>query len=538
MTAVQSALALAVPASDGLELRTDVHRPVGARSTPAVLMRTPYGTTNPLLLKLGRQMACRGFAVVLQNVRGRYGSGGTFEPFVSEGADGAATLRWLAEQSWFNGQVIGFGASYASFTAAALCQYPAPRGVSLVGIVSIASMANPLDYFYRNRVLVLHWALPWCMAVSGPRQQYRDAATLHRLIQAPLECAPRLGGFSLHPWLDWIRHREPGSGFWLACSLLPALLESCVPMLHVGGWYDFGLEAGLRVFEEMRAAAADGTQRLIVGPWSHNEILSTLTDELQDLGRGAVPTILAAELMTCLEGWTSLAGIPPDSPQIRLWQSRAGALGEWQHHRGWHAGAEGTRWYLHGGCNAKTGRLSPGAACDQGPTTWCHDPGNPVPTIGGRCWPMAAWAEAGPLNQADVDAHANVLCYTSEPLSEAVEVTGRPRARLFVRPLEPWVSVVDVLARLCDVARDGRSLWVGEGVHRLEIAAAGKSPYPTDVDLGGVCHRFEAGHRIRICVASSSVPQLECTGESARMHLYHDSERRSLLFLPRGAALA
>ena len=102
---------------DGVVLRADVRRPAGPGPFPALICRTPYGkTTDPDELRFARRAVARGYAVILQDVRGRYASAGNFDPHRNEGRDGYDSIEWAAAQSWCDGRVGTFGLSYAGST--------------------------------------------------------------------------------------------------------------------------------------------------------------------------------------------------------------------------------------------------------------------------------------------------------------------------------------------------------------------------------------------------------------------------------------
>src|SRR5205823_12539901 len=97
---------LRIPLPDGVELLADrIYPPTAdAAKAPILLARTPYGREGvvaaPYLV-----MAERGYQVVVVSSRGTFGSGGEWEPFRHEQADGRAVLAWLAAQPWFSGRV-------------------------------------------------------------------------------------------------------------------------------------------------------------------------------------------------------------------------------------------------------------------------------------------------------------------------------------------------------------------------------------------------------------------------------------------------
>ena len=101
-----------MPVSDGISLEAEHYYPLAEGSFPTILIRTPYGlsTDNPRLNTAivnfpVQRFVERGYHVVVQSVRGRFGSEGRWIPFFNEAADGRATLDWIAQQPWFNGSL-------------------------------------------------------------------------------------------------------------------------------------------------------------------------------------------------------------------------------------------------------------------------------------------------------------------------------------------------------------------------------------------------------------------------------------------------
>lgn len=92
-----------VPMRDDVKLATDIYRPKDLDRAPVILVRTPY--KKDMADMQGRYFAKRGYVYAIQDCRGRFGSGGAWEPFVHESADGYDTVEWLASQPWSNGKV-------------------------------------------------------------------------------------------------------------------------------------------------------------------------------------------------------------------------------------------------------------------------------------------------------------------------------------------------------------------------------------------------------------------------------------------------
>ncbi len=132
-----------VPMRDGETLATDLWIP-DARPTPALLVRTPYGKDVPNLLgnALNFQALLEaGYAVVHQDVRGTYRSGGEFVPLMDEPHNGADTVAWVAGQPWCDGRLATFGASYLGWVQWGLAaQGPA-------ALKAIAPAVTTADYY-------------------------------------------------------------------------------------------------------------------------------------------------------------------------------------------------------------------------------------------------------------------------------------------------------------------------------------------------------------------------------------------------------
>ncbi len=103
---------LEVPMRDGVKLLADRYVPRGGGKLPTLLVRSPYGRRGFFGLQFGRLFAERGFQALIQSVRGTFGSGGRFDPFRDERADGVATLEWMKRQDWFSGEFATVGPSY------------------------------------------------------------------------------------------------------------------------------------------------------------------------------------------------------------------------------------------------------------------------------------------------------------------------------------------------------------------------------------------------------------------------------------------
>jgi putative CocE/NonD family hydrolase len=174
------------------------------------------------------------------------------------------------------------------------------------------------------------------------------------------------------------------------------------------------------------------------------------------------------------------------------------------------------------------------------PDTYRYDPANPTPSVGG-----ALLSEnAGPRDNRALEARADVLVYTSAPLTADLEVIGPVVGELYVRSS---LEHTDFFARLCDVAPNGRSTNICDGILRLE---PGEPPADPDgvicagIELWPTAYQFKRGHRLRVLVTSGAHPRFaRNTGSGeplatatkllvAEQTVYHDPAHPSHVLLP------
>src|SRR5215208_47931 len=264
-----------VPMRDGVMLAADVHRPAAAGSYPVLVYRTPYDRTGPgAKSSLVEAAVRRGFAFVLQDVRGRYGSGGVFEPYQQEGRDGYDTIEWAARQPWSNGAVGTFGLSYPG-AVQWLAAIERPR--SLKAMVPAMTYSRPETFWYSGGVWDGSW-LDWTwlniapdlrrrLKVSGPRTDEEVARAWDRDGDAARRYRPmlELPEFkAVAPWYyEWMRH-PPGNPWWRWATLEGRYQGVSAAVLNLSGWFDeaYGPIGAVENFE----GAGDA---LVVGPWTH-----------------------------------------------------------------------------------------------------------------------------------------------------------------------------------------------------------------------------------------------------------------------------
>jgi uncharacterized protein len=520
---------VAVPMPDGVALLGDHYRPAGPDGPlPVVLIRSPYGRAGFAGMVFAAPLARRGLQVFIQSTRGTFGSGGLFRPFLSERPDGLATVAWLRDQPWCDGQVAMTGGSYLGHTQWAVAPYADPplRSVSLN--ITVAKMTAA---FYNHGAPGLQNALTWTgfignqergglHPIPGPRQLTRLKRALRKV---PLQAADiDVAGAPVAFWRDFVDHSAPGDEFWAAADHDGADLTRLPPVSMVTGWWDLFAPGQLRDYMAIRSAG--GTARIIVGPWLHGEPGELKAIIQQD----------AAWLDHHLNG----GPLPPGAP-VRVFLQQAG---RWLDFADWPpAAAVNTPYYLR-----VSGALrldaEPG---DAPPHTFVYDPADPTPSKGG---PLLQ-PPGKQVDNAAIEIRPDVLTFTTDPLDADLDLVGPVTARIFVRTGRQYA---DVFVRVCDVDDRGVSRNVVDGIRRLspqtvpgaDVQAGDDGVLAVDVELYPTGYRVLAGHRIRVQVSGGSFPRYARnfgTGEPfgsatravrCRFEIYHDSRHPSHVVLP------
>jgi predicted acyl esterase len=504
---------VAVPMSDGTVLRADHYLPVTDRRLATVLVRSPYGRGFPYNVSSAQLIAERGFHVLLQSCRGTFGSGGDFDPMRREAADGQDTVAWLREQHWFDGRLATYGLSYLGFVQWALAQDPPPE------LVAAVIQVGPHDFSraaYHRGAFDLQNFLGWSDMVAH-QETTRAAAGLWRMATADRRLRPALNGLPVTssardllgtgaPWFEgWLEHPDLADPFWAPLQCGAALQRIAVPTLLVGGWQDLFLEQTLEQYQVLSGRGVP--TRLLVGPWTHVEVATkggaVLAESLAWLDRYAGPGVTAnasAPDTGAPDTSVPATGAPdtstPAENSVRVWVGGKGAGAGWREVSGWPpAGPREQRWYL-----GRSGSLTPSvpAAAGTPPARFRYDPADPTPSVGGATMTPSA----GVRDNRELEARADVLVFTSEPLAGPVEILGEVAAELSVARDNPNA---DLFVRLCDVDEKGRSRNVCDGIVRLTAADPGDGV--VRISLLGAGHRFAPGHRLRLQVSGGAHPR-------------------------------
>lgn len=544
--AAPGGLHVKVPMRDGVRLCSNVFVPPGGVKYPAILLRTPYSKGGDI----GgyKSFVDRGYAVVLQDVRGRYHSGGVFQPLTQEGPDGSDTLDWIAMQDWSDGRVGMLGGSYLGIAQWRVAVLNNPHLKAIFPVVS--GCDDYRDRFYsRGGAMKLGHRLQWMAEnLRDPSFPMPDFARF--IYHLPLRTADRAATGTTVDMYQRAADHPSHDKFWDTLSTLDRIADVKIPVFSVGGWYDNYVDSDLEAFALLQKRNPAG--RIVVGPWPHNMSVPFTT---MNFGPGSVAPIRKLQL-EWFDYWLKTpekdrARKPLSQPPARIFVMGANV---WRDEQEWPlTRAKPTPFYLSSvkGANslAGDGELRRRARRQAGADKFVYDPRGPVPTAGGAVccnYKVFPW---GPMDQRPVEKRRDVLVYTSPHLRSDLEVTGPVKV---VLNISTSARDTDFTAKLVDVYPDGRAINLCDGILRLRYRDSLERPalaepgqvYTVVIDAGVTSNVFKAAHAIRLEISSSNFPRFdrnlntgraqadETEMRTASQTVYHGHTRPSCLVLP------
>lgn len=519
---------LRITMPDGTGLAASLYLPRKAQDPlPTILVRLPYGRLDYSEgYGSGMFFAKRGYAVLVEELRGTGDSGGTFLPWRDAAGDGAATLDWIVRQPWSNGKVGTFGCSALGETQLVLGKLNHPAHAAMLPSGAggaIGTLQRRYGYFglYEGGVFQLASGFGFFSQWGShdpdapPARPFDVAQELRRLPTSGLVANVRPGA---NGWRDFLA-TPLGHPRWEEWGYLTDADHISVPAFIINTWGDqtVGDALAMAEYQRLTTPAAARDQRVLIAPRAHCQHEESQADTASARGAPAGGIDLHELYVRWFDHWLRGAGEGladfPAYTYYMIGADRWFQAGSWPPET-----ASLQRWHLSSGGRANTangsGAISRSPPDRPGADTFAYDPMNPVPSRGG---PLCCTGDpkdiAGTVDQRDVEARDDVLVYTSPPLSGDLRIAGPLRAVLTASSDAPDT---DLVVRLVDVHPDGRAYNVQEGALRMRYRAgvpaqlmeAGKR-YTVSVDLRSIAYLLPAGHRLRLDVTSSSFPRLE-----------------------------
>lgn len=490
---------VAVPMRDSVLLRADIWRPTAEGRYPTLVYRTPYGKHQATAaFATARKAVARGYAVVLQDVRGRYASDGEFLPYQQEGRDGFDTIEWAAKQSWSNGAIGTFGLSYPG-AVQWLAAIESPP--SLMAMVPAMTFASPMQFWYSGGV----WDGGWVNWINA------NIAT---------DRTKRLGGdTALHriaPWyFEWQRH-PPYDPWWDWAELRDKYHRATAAVLNLSGWYDdaYGPHGATSNFAGLVAARAGSPARtaLVMGPWTHG---------VPRMNRTAAG-----------EREYGVAGIIDYDETVLRWMDH----------------------YVRGVDNG-VDREKPVRVFVLGSNRWIEADAWPVPGIKldtltlrrpGASTRLSASnltdpyaGRAGAHDYRALRHRSDIAVFETAPLESDLTVVGAMRAELLISADAPDT---DIHVKVYDVGPDGTAFnLMSPGLDVVRASYRNAKPQRELVTAGRrydivlpdllTANTFRRGHRIRVAVMTSFGPIFP-SATLSRVTIHHSAVYPFRLILP------
>lgn len=554
---------------DGVGLATDVYRSDDDERHPVLVHRTPYSKGlgwfvaglmfNPL------DAVERGYAVLVQDTRGRLASEGEWEPFVDEAADGYDTVEWAAEQPWSDGNVGIYGSSYMGVTTVQ-AMVAAPPHLK-AGLAYVTSGTYHNAWTYSGGAFELGFNLWWTNFLgwdTAARLEVSDeerAEMLGRLAntaadpwsaarQLPLISQPAFDQGVAAYWRTWLEH-PPSDDYWKPIDAAANADKMQAPLLQVAAWYDNFLRGQLDLYHALKGTQA---HRIVIGPWDHEAYLSLGLSTAGERDFGPVAMSGPATVAGLAFDWFDHLLMGKETPLLDTPKARYFVMGSniWEEAEEWPPPHTLTDYYLRSGGQANT-RFGDGALTLESPErepadSFVYDPSDPVPSVGGRTL-HPNFGPGGVQNQAQIEEREDILVYTSARLTAPVTVCGAITVTLFA---VSSAQDTDFTAKLVDVSSDEYCANVAEGIIRARYRNESDSLLEPgavtefSIDLWEVAYTFAAGNRIRLEVSSSNFPRYsrnlnsaerpELAGpdaaQTAVQQILHDNDHPSRLTLP------
>jgi len=544
-----------VPMRDGVKLRADLLRPAGQGPFPTLVYRTPYDKEQEQReYSTFRHALERGYALVVQDVRGRYASEGDFHPYAQEASDGYDTIEWAATQPWSNGAIGTFGLSYPGAVQWLAAVEGPPHLKAMVPAMTFASQEG---FVHASGAFDMSW-MGWVWNEIAPDRRRRlhlagpstsdEAVSTWRtegasmLSVLPLDHMDRLR--EVAPFYDeWLRH-PPDDPWWNWLDLRPKYGRTQAAVLNLSGWYDegYGDEGAILNYQGLVAARqghASGVA-LLLGPWAHGveDTGSAVAGERHFADNAKIDydgTVLDW-MDHYLRGVSN--GVGSGKP-VRYYVMGADV---WREATDWPPTAQRTAYYLRQAAPQRAGALAP-IRQGRGSSAFVSDPAHPVTNT---------YNDLGAHDYRALALREDLLTFDSAPVAADTEVTGPIEAKVFVsctcRDLDLWV-------RLYDVAPDGTAFNLmspGPEVVRASYRDKAKGQqllrpgqiYELDVGGAVTSNLFKQGHRMRVQLSGAFFPDFSRnlqSGESeitsskmqkATLRIHHDAAHASRVVLP------
>ena len=507
-----------IPTRDGRSLACDFYLPTATQGPwPVILVQTPYNKDlfDPIFQYDYREPLLHNpnFAFVFVDWRGFFGStAAAYEGSPTYGQDGYDAVEWAAGQTWCTGRVGTWGASACGMVQLQTATEQPPHLRACV----------PVTYYFRQMYDLFY--------PGGVFASKRNSLIFGMF-----------GGYPVweHPLYDT---------WWDYCeNSMTDYSRIDVPMLHISGWYDHETARTIAEMQNIQTSGgpgAVGQQKVLIGPWTHGTVGKLQQGQLQYPAAELDSSEAAAEffdyhLRDVQNGY-------PLRPAVRYYRMNEDV---WIGATDWPVASTPKPLYLQAN-GTLTGDASGEAAA------WIEylaNPTTPVPTLFGAVVFEGA-AARGPGDLGPIEVRADVLEFTTPPMTSPLTIEGEAQARVWISCQTPGAIDTDVAVRLTQVYPDGRSMLLVDSIQRASLRTSYTGPsYLTTgnaveivVSLPPVSVTIPLGHSLRVLVAPSNYDRFEINPQDgspfpdmqgtvltpANIRLWMDRDHPSRVVLP------
>jgi putative CocE/NonD family hydrolase len=535
---------------------------------PVILIRTPYDKNAEWNAANARRFAAQGYVVAVQDVRGKFESGGSFTVSAADTEDGTATVEWLTEQPWSSGKVGTTGCSYSGENQVEMAKNRSVHHLAMIPQAASGALqyfgsrrggafelASSADWFFSNGAKERPRPAPGAPLPAESAPPKVDWPKLWRSL--PLKGMMSRAEIPATDWDDFVVHPE-GDPWWRTLGYVTSEDKFDVPALFVDSWYDYGAGDTFRLLNLLQknseSQLARDNQFVVIAPTTHcryEQAAEHTVVGTRDLGDASFDFF--GLYLAWFDHW--LKGLDNGVEKMPKVQLYVMGKNEWRGENEWPlARTQFTQVYLSSAGHANSrfgdGVLSLDRPAEELPDHYAYDPRSPVPSTGGPDWgAVLGDLKSGAVDQSDVEMRQDVLVYTTPLLEKGAEVTGPIEVVLYVNSDAPDT---DFTAKLVDVYPDGTAYNVQEGIQRARYREGYDKPvfmkpsetYELHINLNATSNYFGPGHRIRLEVSSSNFPRFdrnlntgganfdEAVWHVARNTIYHSGSHVSYILLP------
>jgi putative CocE/NonD family hydrolase len=554
-----------IPARDGVKLHAEIYAPQNATTPlPIILERTPYGIADGkdgYSKKLSRYaaMISEGYILVFEDIRGRYGSEGTFvmqrpvrdpkDPkSIDEGTDTWDTIDWLVRNVPHNNGRVGLlGISYGGWLTVMGMIDPHPA------LKAVSEQASPADMFlgddfHHNGAFRLSYGFEYSTMMETGKTNFSFAFDRFDTYEWYLRLGPLSNADknyihgSLPTWTNFVTHPNYDK-FWQSQAMPYILTKPKVPNLNVAGWWDQEDFYGpMKIYELMEKTDPNHLNFLVAGPWNHGGWARGKGDSLGGIPLGSDTSLYFRQKIEApwFAYWLKDKGGLPVK-EATLFQSGSDT---WTSFDAWPPREAQTRnLYFHE--DGKLSFESPAATTtDAAFDSYLSDPAHPVPY---RHRPIdttypddhpGSWYTWLLEDQRFVDQRPDVLTWQTDTLTDDVTLAGQVTAKLFASTTgtdADWiVKLIDVYPESMptDWKLSGYELMIADEVFRGRFRNSFEKPEPIPantvtlftIDLHTANHVFKKGHRIMVQIQSTWFPLIDRNPQTYVSNIFEAKE--------------